>query len=981
MKRELQNSIPSDIISVLRILISFTLIVIFIHIGITVSLTQGDLTHIGITVRNLVFAEENTTLPHGVSETEKILEQTTLIEKTLEIEAKESAALSQYLEDIKKRKAEFDSAVNVYKIELTTFGSQLHLPEVESKVIEKAYMNSQAAVGKVTQELLKLQKRREELKQTQESSYQQKIGNDKFLMELKNDTKDNDSIEQSADATQTMTANKSQSSDSGQTSQQGQNKKETDTPSLEQQRIFIKQQLDLGKNGDPQQRAALEQRLVLELQLAEEQKLLQEQKAEEDKKRADEQRAALGQLQIRLQLLQTSLTKKMLFMQSAYSIINERVPVLEELQGKYKTLVGELEVRIRDAKKEELLTRKTNPLTQGTWKRMGEDINELLSIITSIFEKESWINSLNFLWLSGLHKLISFIVVLFILVMVAMRLKILIRQLCASSSHLEKRYWSKMVLEILGQNLLLSVITAFLYMCIKFKLFFSYSIVANLIVEILMILISILWMIHFFELIQKRYPAIPSKELIFFLKGLNLVAVIYILLGSGLRNDSSIVIAYRLLCEILFYGWLIYFLKKLMPEMTRYCEKQNSTIQMVPVFYKNGVVLAAIAGIVLELLGYGTLAFYWYTSWGKTMVVLMWSGLVIGASGEWIPGGAHLPQQAEAAHSHLHTTNSFSMLWLIKQLVFILLFFLVSITLMLSWASSDFVFSRLYSFMTYRLSVGSMSFSISSTAQAIVLLIITHFFAKSWRHFFQKNFLGNSGLDHGLQESMTTITVYSIWILGIFTALIIFGLNTTTLTVAFGALSIGIGFGLQNIFSNFISGIILLFERPIQVGDNIEVGGIWATVKKTNVRSTVVQTYDNATIIIPNSELISNRVTNWSFKDKRLRRKITVGVEYGSDIELVKTTLLEIAGKTAKVLKYPEPDVLFEDFGASALIFTLRFWTFIDYFIATETDIRFKINRLFKERGIVMAFPQQDINIRSLPLNFMAAPVLSDSKS
>ena len=141
-----------------------------------------------------------------------------------------------------------------------------------------------------------------------------------------------------------------------------------------------------------------------------------------------------------------------------------------------------------------------------------------------------------------------------------------------------------------------------------------------------------------------------------------------------------------------------------------------------------------------------------------------------------------------------------------------------------------------------------------------------------------------------------------------------------TLAVTFGALGIGLGFGLQNIFNNFVSGIILLFERPIQVGDAIEVNGTWATVTKINVRSTIVQTYDNASLIIPNSDLISQQVTNWSFKDLRLRRKISVGVAYGSDID--------------------------------------------NMFIA-ETDVRFEINRLFNERKIEIAFPQRDLHIRS----------------
>ena len=162
-----------------------------------------------------------------------------------------------------------------------------------------------------------------------------------------------------------------------------------------------------------------------------------------------------------------------------------------------------------------------------------------------------------------------------------------------------------------------------------------------------------------------------------------------------------------------------------------------------------------------------------------------------------------------------------------------------------------------------------------------------------------------------------------------------------------------------------MSGIILLFERPIQVGDDIEVNGLWAQVRKINVRATVVQTYDNASIIIPNSDLISSQVTNWSFKDKRLRRNVAVGVAYGSDVELVRDTLLEVVDKTPRILKLPKPDVVFKDFGDSALIFMVRFWTRVEYFYSVETDVRFAIDRLFRERNIEIAFPQQDIHIRS----------------
>jgi small-conductance mechanosensitive channel len=258
-----------------------------------------------------------------------------------------------------------------------------------------------------------------------------------------------------------------------------------------------------------------------------------------------------------------------------------------------------------------------------------------------------------------------------------------------------------------------------------------------------------------------------------------------------------------------------------------------------------------------------------------------------------------------------------------------------------------------------------MSFSLLGFIIAILILLLTQAVSRIWQHVFRKNILNQSGMEEGLQDSITTISAYILWSVGILISLNALGFNATSLTVVLGALGIGLGFGLQTIFNNFISGIILLFERPIQVGDDIEVNGIWARVKKINVRSTLVQTYDNASLIIPNSDLISSQVTNWSFKDKRLRRNVEVGVAYGSDVQLVRTTLLEVAEKTPRILKLPKPDVVFKNFGDSSLLFILRFWTRVEYFYMVETDVRFEIDRLFRERKIEIAFPQHDIHIRS----------------
>lgn len=233
------------------------------------------------------------------------------------------------------------------------------------------------------------------------------------------------------------------------------------------------------------------------------------------------------------------------------------------------------------------------------------------------------------------------------------------------------------------------------------------------------------------------------------------------------------------------------------------------------------------------------------------------------------------------------------------------------------------------------------------------------------RHFLKNRVFRHSGLEVGLQESIASVAGYVLWFVGILAALNALGFSGTSLTVAFGALGVGLGFGLQNIFNNFVSGLILLFERPIQVGDSIEIDGVWGEVRKINVRSTIIQTVDNASMIVPNSEFISGRVVNWSLKDLRIRRNINVGVAYGSDVELVRLTLLEVAQSHPLVYKLPEPSVLFVDFGDSALIFRLRVWTTVPVCLQVETDIRFEINRLFQERGIEIAFPQLDVHLKT----------------
>ena len=284
-----------------------------------------------------------------------------------------------------------------------------------------------------------------------------------------------------------------------------------------------------------------------------------------------------------------------------------------------------------------------------------------------------------------------------------------------------------------------------------------------------------------------------------------------------------------------------------------------------------------------------------------------------------------------------------------------------------AWDSSGYLFSQLGSFIDATLTVGSLKLSIKGIMVAAFILYMTRLLVHIGQSLLNEKVLDKKTLEPGLKDSILTIISYLAWGLGLVLALGILGVNATSLAVIFGALSIGIGFGLQNIFNNFISGLILLFERPIQVGDVVEVAGIWAEVKKINVRATLVKTFDNASMIIPNSEFISQQVTNWSYKDKRMRRNIEVGVAYGSDIELVQRTLLEIAERHRKVLKSPQPDVLFINHADSALIFRLRIWVHIDDSLLVPSQIRCDIDQRFRELAIEIAFPQRDLHIRTLP--------------
>jgi small-conductance mechanosensitive channel len=241
--------------------------------------------------------------------------------------------------------------------------------------------------------------------------------------------------------------------------------------------------------------------------------------------------------------------------------------------------------------------------------------------------------------------------------------------------------------------------------------------------------------------------------------------------------------------------------------------------------------------------------------------------------------------------------------------------------------------------------------------------------------------LATRGLPEGTQFAVAKMTSYAILALGVTTALHSMGLKLDALIATSAVLAVGIGFGLQNIAQNFISGLILLIEQPVRKGDFVRVGDTLGVVDDIGLRATHIITRDHVTIIVPNSQLVSESVINHSRPTSSLRVRIAVGVAYGSDTHRVRDVLLAVAGESGDVLRAPEPEVRFEGFGESSLDFALLVWIAdarLDLQVAS--GLRFAIDAAFREAGIAIPFPQRDLHLRS-GLDALARDRAGDGRS
>ena len=269
--------------------------------------------------------------------------------------------------------------------------------------------------------------------------------------------------------------------------------------------------------------------------------------------------------------------------------------------------------------------------------------------------------------------------------------------------------------------------------------------------------------------------------------------------------------------------------------------------------------------------------------------------------------------------------------------------------------------------LTREWDIGSVSLSLGSILAFFITLWITFLFSRLIRFLLQDEILTHFELPRGVPGAISMIVRLVLIFVGFILAFGAANIDMSNIAIVFGALGVGIGFGLQNIFNNLVSGLILAFERPVQVGDVIQISSIniLGEVKEIGIRASTIRTFDGAEVIVPNGNLISNEMINWTLSDSRRRQEIIIGVAYGTDTADVLKILKGVVSENINVLKEPEPTILFLGFGESSLDFRVLFWTHFQNGISTKSEVGVGIDNAFKEAGITIPFPQRDLHFIS----------------
>jgi potassium efflux system protein len=434
-------------------------------------------------------------------------------------------------------------------------------------------------------------------------------------------------------------------------------------------------------------------------------------------------------------------------------------------------------------------------------------------------------------------------------------------------------------------------------------------------------------------------------------------------------ESSRFFLAHYFLVGVLVWGWWLLrrpYLTHLLPELSEPTWLHRPAVSLI----LRGLVLFLLAVIILaDLLGFQNLSGYLAraAAWTMLDMMILWFLWLLGESiirHLLHPEAGRAAQRFPSKADLIQRTHS-----LCRWVLSIVLGVAVILWSLNSWGIKPAQVARAFRWVTWGPTLGPMKLATLNVVSAILALYLGFFLSRLVRGLILIRIFSRTALDTGVQYTISTTLHYVILTIAGLIALNILGFPLTNLALVAGALGVGIGFGLQNIVNNFFSGLILLFERPIKVGDMLVIDGQWGLVKEIRVRSTIFETFDKYVLVIPNSELVSGKVLNWTHYGAGINRlTLKVGVSYGSDVRQVTRLLTKICRANPRVVAEPPPQVYFAVYGDSSLDFTI--WVHLrtpsDRIPATH-ELNSAIFEAFQKHGIEIPFPQRDLHIKEWP--------------
>ncbi len=376
----------------------------------------------------------------------------------------------------------------------------------------------------------------------------------------------------------------------------------------------------------------------------------------------------------------------------------------------------------------------------------------------------------------------------------------------------------------------------------------------------------------------------------------------------------------------------------------------------------NFLAIVAIASLLCNIIGYVNLSIILSNALVSALIVPLMLSLLVYILMAFFTS---LFKTKFFQHSNIVKSHEEKIISKLYTLLIYFSIFLWLRSIFVSLGLAEQVGDWLLGLMKYEWKAGSVNISFGGIIAFFLVILITSIVTKGIKYLLEDEIFPRIKLGRGIPGAISMVVRYTLVAFGIYIALSAAGVDLGQFGLIAGALGIGIGFGLQGIVSNFIAGLILAFERPIQKGDTIEIGALIGDVMSIGVRASTIRTYDGGDVIVPNGNLISNELINWTFSDRVKRREVKVGVAYGSDPHQVMELLFKVASENENVLPFPKPWPLFEGFGDSSLNFKIRFWVNFDQGMTVKSQVAMNIYDALADAGFQIPFPQTDLHVKS----------------